>query len=491
MNNQNNILSKIQSIGILILFIGVLIAPNICGYENKSNIQYEKEKPVIFPLNDDYINAYWEFNECTGDTVGDSSIPYYNGTIYGATWVGTSPDCALYFDGVDDYVDFTSHSAELGFNKTDDFIISFYFKSTGAGIIYSSTASWGFNPELIIELLSNGSLLFILKGSSNLGITLYSTDTYNDDSWHFVQYYHFGISSTPTVNLYVDGYFDNSATHYYYNQENDEYVKTKMGVHVHTSTDYFEGFIDDFKIVKYELGNKQVPPEIDGIGGQPGEQLEFTFVTNDPEGDDIWILIDWGDGTEEDWRGPYESGEEVIVSHIWDEVGIYHLTAKSMDIWDDSPWSEVFEVRIGYEEPIPKICCSGSINLSNVKPEAQLTGDFEVFNCGEDESTLNWTVSEYPIWGSDWTFTPDSGGNLTPAQGPITVNVEFIAPPDIESNFSGVIKVENIDDPSDFCEIPVFVKTPRNKMFSYNNLIIDWLLECFPQLNILLQFFIN
>lgn len=491
MYKKSSVLNKTNVIGIIILFIGVAITPSICGFNNKSNVEFGKEKSTILPLNDDYINAYWEFNECSGDTVGDSSTPHYDGTIDGATWVGTYPDCSLYFDGVDDSVNFSSYSAELGFNKTDDFIISFWFKSTEGGVIYSSTASWGFNPELVIGIASNGTLFFKVVGSSNLGVRLYSNGIYNDDSWHFAEFYHFGISTSPTVKLYVDGYYDNSATHYYYNQLNDEYIKTKMGVHVHTLTDYFEGTIDDFKIVKYELGNEQVPPEITGTGGPPGVELEFTFVTNDPEGDDIWILIDWGDETSEDWRGPYESGEEVNISHSWEEEGIYSIRAKSMDIWEDSMWSEGFDVKIADYVPIPDLCCSGSINLTNVKPEAPLTGDFQVFNCGDDESFLNWTVTSYPDWGTDWTFTPESGINLTPAEGPITVKVEFIAPPDEESVFSGVIKVENNDDPSDFCEIPIYVKTPRNKQFKLNYLLLDWLLECFPLLNTLFNHFIN
>ena len=83
---------------------------------------------------------------------------------------------------------------------------------------------------------------FKLIGASNLGIRLYSNGVYNDGLWHYVEYYHNGISSTPTVTLYVDNVSDGSMTSYYYNIENDEYTKATMGVSAHTLTDYFDGY---------------------------------------------------------------------------------------------------------------------------------------------------------------------------------------------------------------------------------------------------------
>jgi len=342
---------KIFFYGTLFVFIIATIVPSITGNID-NNEKYIKESKANIILNDDYINSYWKFDECSGNTVGDSSSPHYDGTLYGATWVSTSSGCALLFDGVDDYVNFSDYAAELFFNKTDDFIISFYFKSTGTGHIYSATAPWGFNPDFQIQLVSNGTLLFKLIGSSHLGITLYSNGVYNDGEWHYVEYYHNGITSTPTVTLYVDNVTDSSMTSYYYNIENDEYTKATMGVSVHSFTDYFDGYIDEFKIIKYERGNKQDPPIISGpTGGNPEMEYDYTFSLNDPEGDDVEFLIDWSDGTEEDWRGPYESGQEITVSHKWNEEGQYNITAKTRDIWHDSMWSSPYLVTIGNNSP--------------------------------------------------------------------------------------------------------------------------------------------
>ena len=83
--------------------------------------------------------------------------------------------------------------------------------------------------------------------------------------------------------------------------------------------------------------------------------MDFIFVTNDPEGDnDLFIKIDWGDGEITDWLGPYDSGEEAVHSHSWDEEGFYEIKAKSMDFWDDSRWTiDGYDVRIGNQAPYP------------------------------------------------------------------------------------------------------------------------------------------
>jgi len=199
MTRKSGLMNKTLIIGVIILFIGAAVVPSFSAYDRKTEIQLLRKAPNISTSNDDYINSYWRFNECDGDIVGDSSSPHYNGTRHGATWVGSGGDCALDFDGVDDYVNFSMYSAEIFFNKTDDYIISFLFQSTGEGTILSGTAPWGFNPDFQIVLCSNGSLLFKLIGSSHLGINLYSSEGYNDGAYHTVEFYHKGNSANPIL----------------------------------------------------------------------------------------------------------------------------------------------------------------------------------------------------------------------------------------------------------------------------------------------------
>ena len=85
--------------------------------------------------------------------------------------------------------------------------------------------------------------------------------------------------------------------------------------------------------------------------GQYGEEYEYTFVSTDPESQDIRYYIEWGDGAFEDWSGPYSSGQEITVSHAWDEENTYAIRAKAKDTLDvESPWSTL-EVSMPVNQP--------------------------------------------------------------------------------------------------------------------------------------------
>jgi hypothetical protein len=82
-------------------------------------------------------------------------------------------------------------------------------------------------------------------------------------------------------------------------------------------------------------------PDISGpIHGKAGVEYDFTFVTTDVNGDDVYYWICWGDlCTTPEWIGPYASGEEAIISYTYEEKGTYTIEAKAKDIHDaESDW---------------------------------------------------------------------------------------------------------------------------------------------------------
>ncbi|MCK5636884.1 MAG: hypothetical protein KAH91_05620, partial [Thermoplasmatales archaeon] len=125
----------------------------------------------------------------------------------------------------------------------------------------------------------------------------------------------------------------------------------------------------------------------------------------------------------------------------------------------------------------PNLECDGSLIWTNVKPGEKVNGNFIVKNIGESGSLLDWTVESNPDWG-DWTFTPQSGDDLTPEDGAVTVEVLVIAPEQEETEFTGDVKVVNTENPYDFEVISVSLKTPRSR--SLHSPLFLRILEHFP-----------
>lgn len=104
---------------------------------------------------------------------------------------------------------------------------------------------------------------------------------------------------------------------------------------------------------RYPLGN--FPPDnplINGTtNGKPGEQYSYSFISTDPEGDDLYYLIDWGDDYE-DVTGFSPSGIEIYISHSWAEQGTYIISAKAVDIYGAVSNSGELQVTIPRDKVI-------------------------------------------------------------------------------------------------------------------------------------------
>jgi len=150
-------------------------------------------------------------------------------------------------------------------------------------------------------------------------------------------------------------------------------------------------------------------------------------------------------------------------------IEVSYNYSKSLDMvisnWDSDKGNYLYYNQI-IEDKIPDLECVGELSWEGVIPDSTVIGSFTVENIGDSGSELNWEVIEFPEWG-EWTFTPDSGSGLTPDMGAQTVDVRVTAPSDKNKEFTGKVKVINTDDPSDFCEINIYLKTPRSKTVNY------------------------
>jgi hypothetical protein len=161
---------------------------------------------------------------------------------------------------------------------------------------------------------------------------------------------------------------------------------------------------------------------------------------------------------------------------ICDGVGghFFEVTSEGTTVWEyTNPYpnpamNNVFKiVYIPPEQPpepnIPNLDCTGSLAWNDVTPGATVIGTFQVKNIGDSGSSLNWTINTSMLnWGT-WSFNPASGTELTPEDGAVDVQVTVIAPDEADADFEGYIRVENLQDPTDYNFIPVSLVTPTQK----------------------------
>lgn len=100
-------------------------------------------------------------------------------------------------------------------------------------------------------------------------------------------------------------------------------------------------------VIPYSLNNPPSTPTIDGpIRGKVGELYDYEFMSIDPNGDDIWYHICWGDKEIIYIYGPYNSGEEITLSYNWSERGSYVITCWARDEYDQISKNATLDVTI-------------------------------------------------------------------------------------------------------------------------------------------------
>jgi len=144
--------------------------------------------------------------------------------------------------------------------------------------------------------------------------------------------------------------------------------------------------IDISIINNEEMNAPETPDTPEGpTEGNVGIEYAYTASTTDSDGDRIYYLFDWDDGTDSGWIGPYASGDIATADHIWDEEGEYDVKVKAKDTGGgghETDWSDTLTVTI--EPPVFEITVTG-----------ELFGVIaEIMNNGIDTVPLvDWTIS--------------------------------------------------------------------------------------------------
>lgn len=215
---------------IVIVVIAILAAISIVAYngiQERARMSAAMAHAAQINRSPDMLDAtaIYNFNDCSGSTVTDSSEKKNNGTIVGtASWLTDTPSgsgCSLRFDGSTR----VTTSAEIGTN--------FYIKSAWVKLT-------GCPSNNIIS--GNGSAFYscnLSAGHNGSWSQISSAQDINDGKWHYVVLrYESGL-----LEMFVDGKRVGSAS--------SVAAPTSLTntVGALNSSNYFSGYIDDVMIV--------------------------------------------------------------------------------------------------------------------------------------------------------------------------------------------------------------------------------------------------
>ena len=137
---------------------------------------------------------------------------------------------------------------------------------------------------------------------------------------------YFGTASTPpkvssnqTATTYNPGTLAFSTTYYWQIVAWDNHGTSAAGPIWHFAT-------------TDAPNNPPDAPTITGPGsGKANTNYSYTFTATDPDADTLHYFIDWGDGSNSGWVGPYASGTPVVLGHTWTVKGTFTITGKARD----------------------------------------------------------------------------------------------------------------------------------------------------------------
>jgi hypothetical protein len=334
---------KILVIGLIVLFIGASVIPNI-GAKNVNNIYsplFEGES--YFILLSDYIDGGGQDNAWAVQMRFDSGLMIVESEFDAISlplvldqWTEIKVEIDLDGDWMEIYYD-------------DTFLLEKAWTATpnndGTGMLdiaaidlFANAATTVYYDDISLEEIG-GSVVW----SEDFESYAVGSSMHGQGGWK-------GWDNDPTWTAYVSDAQALSGEKSVDVNGNTDLVHEFSG---YTSGQYL--FTAWIYIPDETPNNPPAAPTIDGpLSGDPGTSYDYKFNAVDPDGDDVKYHINWGDSlVDETDLSP--SGEDVFVSHTWAASGKYTITAYAEDSFGSAGPSSTFEVTMPREKTIQNL----------------------------------------------------------------------------------------------------------------------------------------
>jgi hypothetical protein len=161
-------------------------------------------------------------------------------------------------------------------------------------------------------------------------------------------------------------------------------------------------------ITKNKINYPPDEPLIEGPRSVRPGTYNWTFKSIDPNRDDVYYQICWGDDTYEDWIGPYSSGETVKVSHTYDAYGTVCIRARAKDVYGEiGEWGEMdIEILVDPKDYLFQTI----IDIANNPDVKEILEQYsyDLFNVDIDRSVYRKLLLRNPRLFFDMFFTKPS-----------------------------------------------------------------------------------
>ncbi len=208
--------------------------------------------------------GYWTLNDGSGTSAIDSTAYADNGSWSGTTSWGTgvySSDAT--FNGTNAYLSMGNVST-LAFDKTNTFSLTAWIKTSSSAqqIIYSKALTtnnvW---PGIFFLVTTSGTVNLNLTNTySSNELSVNTTGTVNNGSWHYVVATYNGNSSPSGISIYIDGVAQSTTTQF--NTLSGSVLTTGpvqiSGYNSWTGDSLFNGQIDDVHV----YNNVRTPQQV-------------------------------------------------------------------------------------------------------------------------------------------------------------------------------------------------------------------------------------
>lgn len=343
-----------------------------CNNQENPEMVWDEDYIAVYHMDGSDFSEVDDSTSNNLDVVGKTGSPVYNKFGKTGYCVDFNDGDTLYIND-NDLLSFTS-----GSNNDEPATFEAWVKHDEDG---------GDNNPIICKYGDNGKEWLFRKHTDDLG-QLYLVDdsmmasifrkTLNElkvdnAGWNYFCGIYDGSNSGNGIDLMVDGALDNgeiwTGGNYAGMENKNENVYIGGYKNPTTGWFYWYGLIDEIRISGVvrssdwlntcfntindpysflSFGDEETLPPPDKpyitgpTSGSANVGIEYTFIAFDPKDKDVYFWIEWGDGNIEEWLGPYDSGESVILSHTWTEKAEYIIEVKAKNSYDiESVWAQL------------------------------------------------------------------------------------------------------------------------------------------------------